>query len=303
MSYIKITNPENRDAIVREYIARKNRLKENFRLERAQKLNAAQAQEEFFQPVTQSQALTTDALKKLDKNQSEALEGIARVQNQFLQALPYTEKPQADSTMIDGLTNYYDAEDEPIILDSSMADALAGLEPGAYNVTWELNGYKIGTKSIKIGDGKVKLGRIDYPATKGLLQLLTRKNPKEYDEDDLANYGEILQTSDAIYHGGKQPIDKNSAKWRNIVRPIWEKLYKKKAKAANSKKVQRKTGKGVVFLPFDPNALVQRLQLLLASAKAGNTGVIRNEAVAILDELLRMKHIDRDQYKSIILKI
>ena len=83
MSYLKITNPKNRDAIVQEYIAQKNRLKENFRLERAQKLNAAQAQEEFFQPVTQSQALTTDALKKLDKNQAEALEGIARTQNQI----------------------------------------------------------------------------------------------------------------------------------------------------------------------------------------------------------------------------
>jgi len=52
---------------------RKNRLKKNFKHERAQKLNVAEAQERFFEPVTTSQALTTKALKQLEKN----LEAIA----------------------------------------------------------------------------------------------------------------------------------------------------------------------------------------------------------------------------------
>jgi len=55
----------------------------------------------------------------------------------------------------------------------------------------------------------------------------------------------------------------------------------------------------VVYLSSDPNALVERLQLLFSSAKAGNTGV-QNEIVAILDKLLRMKIITRDYYKSIL---
>lgn len=298
MSYTDIKDPSRRDKIVQDYIARKNRLKENFRVEHAQKLNASQAQEEFFAPVTRHQAKTTTALEQLDKNQRDT----ANTQNQFLEALPYFAGPQADSTFLEGPTRFYDAEDETVNLDALMQDALAGSESGAYNVRWNHNRYVIGTKRIRIGNGKVRLDEREYPATKGLLQLLTRKTPTGYDEEDLANYSDILDKSDAIYLGGNRPVDKNSAKWKNIVRPIWEKLYQQRAKAADSKKAKRgiKKGGGVIFLSSDPNALVKRLQLLLASVQAGNNGVVRNEAVAILDELLRMKHIDQEEYKSIL---
>ena len=51
-----------------------------------------------------------------------------------------------------------------------------------------------------------------------------------------------------------------------------------------------------IFLPQDPNALLDRLDLLLASKSAGNTGVI-NEITAIIDELYRLKLIDINKYK------
>ena len=45
-------------------------------------------------------------------------------------------------------------------------------------------------------------------------------------------------------------------------------------------------GKGVVVIPSDPNALLERIDLLLASKEAGNTGV-ENEVVSICDKLKR----------------
>ena len=45
-------------------------------------------------------------------------------------------------------------------------------------------------------------------------------------------------------------------------------------------------GKGVVVIPSDPNALLERIDLLLASKEVGNTGV-RNQVVSICDELKR----------------
>jgi len=72
------------------------------------------------------------------------------------------------------------------------------------------------------------------------------------------------------------------------------------AKSADSKKSKR--GGGVVYLSQDPNTLVERLQLLFSSVQAGYTGV-QNEIVAILDELLRMKEITRDEYKNILLRL
>ena len=57
-------------------------------------------------------------------------------------------------------------------------------------------------------------------------------------------------------------------------------------------------GKGLKFLPTDPNALIDRFDLLFSSKKAGHTGV-KNEIVAILDELKRQKVINVKTYKKL----
>jgi len=63
----------------------------------------------------------------------------------------------------------------------------------------------------------------------------------------------------------------------------------------------KKKGRGV-FLPSDPNALCERLELLMASKQAGNTG-LRNEVVSICDELLKQKILSRDAYKNLMLTL
>ena len=57
-------------------------------------------------------------------------------------------------------------------------------------------------------------------------------------------------------------------------------------------------GEGVVYLSEDPVELTNRLQLLIAEYKAGNT-TTRNEIVAIADELKRKDIIDSEQYKAL----
>ena len=56
------------------------------------------------------------------------------------------------------------------------------------------------------------------------------------------------------------------------------------------------TGSGLTILPSDPNALIDRLDLLLESQNAGHTGV-RNELVSIFDELKRQGVINTNTYK------
>ena len=81
-----------------------------------------------------------------------------------------------------------------------------------------------------------------------------------------------------------------SYKWVNIIRPIW---YRNKSRIIYPKK-----GSGVVVIPSDPNALLERLDLLLASQEAGHTGV-RNELVSICDELKRQGVLDMKAYKKL----
>ena len=68
------------------------------------------------------------------------------------------------------------------------------------------------------------------------------------------------------------------------------------------------TGKGLtatlptIILPSDPIALLDILDILMATEAAGNTGV-RNELVSVCDELLRQKWIDKNKYKIIMLQL
>ena len=106
------------------------------------------------------------------------------------------------------------------------------------------------------------------------------------------------------------PKSDRGDKWKYILGPIWyekrgfseedaiimskDKNYRKKL----IKKKYKYQGKGVVVIPSNPNALLERLDLLLASQEAGHTGV-RNELVSICDELKRQGVLDTKAYKKL----
>ena len=91
-------------------------------------------------------------------------------------------------------------------------------------------------------------------------------------------------------HRGNNPNNpyqkgSKSGKWKMILGPIWE----------NRKGYE---GKGTVIMSSDPNTLLERLDLLLASQKAGHTGV-GNELVSICDKLKRQGVLDTEAYKKL----
>ena len=58
-----------------------------------------------------------------------------------------------------------------------------------------------------------------------------------------------------------------------------------------------KEGQGIEFLPGDIKGLKEKLSYLLGEFRAGNTSAVRNEIVAITDELLRRKAISLEEYQ------
>ena len=83
---------------------------------------------------------------------------------------------------------------------------------------------------------------------------------------------------------------------KKLLSPIW---YRKKSAIYKfPKKKEGYEGEGVVVIPSDPNALLERLDLLLASQEAGHTGV-RNELVSICDELKRQGVLNMKTYKKL----
>ena len=99
----------------------------------------------------------------------------------------------------------------------------------------------------------------------------------------------MLLKTNALHHNydpnSPNPRTSRSDKWKKILGPIWHTCEKYE-------------GKGVVVIPSDPNALLERLDLLLASQEAGHTGV-GNELVSICDELKRQGVLDTKTYKKL----
>ena len=111
----------------------------------------------------------------------------------------------------------------------------------------------------------------------------------DFTSKDYENYGRILVKTHVLHKGNNPnspyPKSSKSDKWLGILSEIWR---------------HRKEfgGKGVVIMPSDPNALLERLDLLLASQEAGHTGV-GNELVSICDELKRQGVLDTKAYKKL----
>ena len=115
------------------------------------------------------------------------------------------------------------------------------------------------------------------------------KNPKDYTDEDKANYAKLMIKTNALRVDNKpeskKPKSSKADKWKYLLSDIW----------ANRREYE---GKGVVVIPSDPNTLLERLDLLLASKEAGHTGA-ENELVSICDELKRQGVLDTRSYKKL----
>ena len=119
------------------------------------------------------------------------------------------------------------------------------------------------------------------------------RHPKGFNKKDYDNYAKLMIKTNALHQdddpNNPQPKSNKGFKWMNILSPIW----------FNKRKYE---GEGVVVIPSDPNALLEKLDLLLSSKEAGHTGV-ENALVSIFDELKRQGVLSSESYKKLISNI
>ena len=130
-----------------------------------------------------------------------------------------------------------------------------------------------------------------YRGTEGLWKLIVMKEP----EIDKNLFDKTNAKFPVNRFGEEQVLAPNSQKLKFI-----EKVRGKEEGQDRKKRRGKKKVSG--FLPSDPNALCERLELLMASKQAGNTD-LRNEIVSICDELLKQKNLSHDAYKNLMLTL
>ena len=185
---------------------------------------------------------------------------------------------------------------------------------------------KIGSEPIKIeGDNIIIKGYLSK-GTPGLWTLLTSKDipdKTEYNAKDLKDYIFIMNDTNTTRTGFNKDNKRigGNKKMNELIKPFVIELenggeYKLINKIEEHFGQATKTdededyevyeeftisptkGTGLKILPSNPNALINRFDLLFSSKKAGHTGV-RNEIVSILDELKRQGVLKTNEYKKL----
>ena len=170
-----------------------------------------------------------------------------------------------------------------------------------FGIRKEKGHHYIGNKHVIVNDNDIIIaeGGERFEGTPGLWELIMSKIPKNFTDKDYDNYEDLMIMTNALHRANDEsnphPKGSVSTKWRKLLSPIW---HRKKSAIIFPKKEEGYGGKGVVVIPSDPNALLERLDLLLASQGAGHTGV-GNELVSICDELKRQGVLDTKTYKKL----
>lgn len=142
-----------------------------------------------------------------------------------------------------------------------------------YGIRYEGDRFLIGNSKILLNDDELVVKGIRYKPTDGLLELLFSRFPDTdvITETDELKYRDILQAT----HAHRREYDEDeavnanrSSKYRNFIAKLFP--------------VRHSSARGLAYKPLlpyidiqywnDPNELVQRLHLLLASRHAGHTG-------------------------------
>ena len=315
MSFIKIKDPRKREELIKDLIETRKRIKDNFIARKVGEIEYQTGLTKLFKPVTETQKATakeiTDAQKATaEKFTSELLpikEGIEELPTKlFRKIFPSIEFKASD------IINF-----GPLAVDALLQAFTKNNIDLTYGI-YAIDGkFKIGNKFITIEDNDIKVDDIIFEGTKGFWELVTSKNPKpeNYNDEDLSKYQQLVILTNTAYQNNNpnqnKPKSSVSKKWKNIIKPIWEAIKQQKEDeyeeftdkddpqpGPSGTDPQTETPGGGLILPSDPNALINRFDLLFSSKKAGHTGV-RNEIVSILDELKRQGVIKTNEYKKL----
>ena len=282
MSFLKISDPLKRDAIVKEYLELKKNIRDNFLSERIGEQQLQTDLSKFYRPITETQKATAREITEGLKPIREGIEKLPEAIQPLGKTTEEEEKEEEEEDESVGDLAY-------IFLNRPNRDTNFGINE-------EEGHHYIGSRHVILKDNDIIFPNDKrLKGTRGLWELITSKNPKNYTDEDYDNYKYLMIKTNAI-HKKNNPYNIRAkgnyrgAKWKNIVSPIWKEIMKNMG--------EEYEGEGVVVIPSDPNALLERLDLLLTSQEAGHTGV-RNELVSICDELKRQDVLDTKAYKKL----
>ena len=314
MSFIKVKDPRKREELIRDFIETRKRIKDNFIAKKVGEAEYQTGLTKLFKPVTETQKET---MEKITQELLPIKEGIEK--------LPGAIK-EAGQSLSEGFPALGMTEEELIkigpiarkYIQSNLGRATT--KAGLYS---EDDNLKIGYRPVKIENDDIIIDDTPFKGTVGLWKLITSKDipeKTEYKAEDLAGYITIMHITKATYDKNNKRVGGND-KMNKLIKPLVKALKEDKSGNKLITEINKHfgleeeeyeeeyeepalipftptKGTGLKILPSDPNALINRFDLLFSSQKAGHTGV-RNEIESILDELKRQGVLKTNEYKKL----
>ena len=236
MSFLKITEPKKRDLIVAEFLKTRKNIQRNQLAERLGEQDAMAGFTRQFKPIT-------DVQKDISQNILSEIKTIPKAIDlpRTYPAIEGVDAPEMIGPIVVSYLRKFATKD---------ADKIYGIYDNKGT-------FYIGDTRIDIIDDNIIVGEKEYQGTPGLWELITMKLPNDqvYDDEDYKNYAEILVNTSALKRGNvsesRSPKANKSWTWNHLLKQIWSERDKYE-------------GSGVVIIPSDPNALLERLDLLMA---------------------------------------
>ena len=324
MSFIKIKDPRRREELIKDLIETRKRIKDNFIARKVGESDYQTGLTKLFKPVTETQKTTA---KEITEAQKEAVQKITgellpiREGLQNLTIIPPIEAYPALEITEEEKENFGKVASEYLGKYLEKNPNTDTLSSGIFRVRKKI--FKIGSvEDVKIENDDIIINDEKFKGTPGLWRLITSKNIPEkgkYKAKDLMDYINIMSITNTtrVKHNKDGKRISGNDKMNNLIKPLVialeeggednliyeiEEHFKEETDEEETDQdddLQPSTsGTGLKILPSDPNALIDRFDLLFSSKKAGHTGV-RNEIVSILDELKRQRVINTKEYKKL----
>ena len=318
MSFIKVKDPRKREELIRDFIETRKRIKDNFIAKKVGEIEYQTGLTKLFKPVTETQKATAKEITEAQKAATEKItqellpikEGIEKLPGAISEgfpAYPALGMTEEELIKIGPIARKY--------IQSNLGRATT--KAGLYS---EDDNLKIGYRPVKIENDDIIIDDERFKGTDGLWKLITSKDIPditEYGAEDLAGYITIMHITKATYDKNNKRVGGND-KMNKLIKPLVKALEEDKSSNKLITKINKHfgfeeeeedevpasipftptKGTGLKILPSDPNALIDRFDLLFSSKKAGHTGV-RNEIVSILDELKRQGVLKTNEYKKL----
>ena len=285
MAFIDIEDPVKREEIVQDYIKNLQEIRQKKENQKVHGMQERKNIERAFQPVVQATEKSTKQITSEIKDLKEK-----------------AKKKPSKEPVSQALYYYFNQYDE------SKLDKY-------YGVYEEDDVYMMGEKEITVdGYNNIHIDNTVLKGTPGLWRLIMMKKPEIYNEDEKRDYKELVNRTNVINfpHATKSSDRPTStskfAFLENLLKGPEEKenleedeknLEEESEEEEKGNEADKKVGTGIYFLPGDINGLIRQLHLLLAEYQAGNKSATKTQIVAILDELLKQKYLNQDEYNGV----